>query len=282
MINDEWTKYYTQEQLIHLHSIYKMMLNDFCEICRLLKVKFFLYGGTLLGAAKYSGFVPWDDDVDICMTRSDYTKFVKNFNQVHDSKYSLQTPYNCKQTPYFYCKFRLNGTSYIEYPNRKLKINQGIYFDIYPLDNIPDNKKEFHSFFKKNQRYLKIFSIRQSFRPSQKPSSIKAKFKSVLKFMISMLLRLIPRKVLISRMDSLFQKYNACNTKFSSCLNYPSEDSFFENPLLSTELFFEGKKYSVPTDYHSHLMRRYNDYLKDLPSNKKVGHTPYFIDFGEF
>lgn len=282
MINDEWTKYYSQEELGHLHLIYKMMLDDFLKICKTLNISFFLYGGTLLGAAKYSDFIPWDDDVDICMLRSEYNKFIKGYGKCCDTKYTLQTPYNCKKSPFFYTKFRLNETRYVEYENRKLKINQGIYFDIYPVDNIPDSKNEFHSFFKKSQRYLKLFSIRQSFRPSKKPNSLRLLLKCAVKLILSSLFKLIPHSYLINKMDRLLQKYNKQNTARCSCLNYPSENSYFQNPIIETKLLFAGKYYSVPSDYHAHLMRRYNDYSKDLPRHKRIGHTPYCIDFGKF
>ena len=81
------------------------MLIDFDEICRSLNIKYWLSSGTLLGAVRHGGFIPWDDDVDVDMTRDDYKKLVKSFKET--DKYALQTSQN---DPYYfwpYAKLRL-------------------------------------------------------------------------------------------------------------------------------------------------------------------------------
>ena len=124
-------------QLIQLNMLLKVD-----EICRLNNIRYYLIGGSALGAVRHKGFIPWDDDVDIGMFRRDYDQFLDIADKFLDNKYFLQT--NRTDPDYHgpYAKLRANNTTYIEKVSRSLgaKIHQGIFIDIFPLDNVPDKK----------------------------------------------------------------------------------------------------------------------------------------------
>ena len=130
---DAWNDYYTEENLKKIQKIELCSLDVLEEICKKLNIRFFLYGGSLLGAIKYQGFVPWDDDLDIAMLRADYEKFIREGPKLLPENYEIQHPKTNKRTPYHYIKFRRTDTALVEYRNHKIKMNHGVYFDIYPI-----------------------------------------------------------------------------------------------------------------------------------------------------
>lgn len=121
------------------------LLDAFIDVCNKFKLKWFVESGTLLGAVREHGFIPWDDDIDVCMPRDDYNKFLKLgyagtiFN---DGIIKLQTAVT---DPEYFCvnaRLRLEGTTCISLRELYKKSNKGIFIDVYPLDAIPNDKAE--------------------------------------------------------------------------------------------------------------------------------------------
>ncbi|MHA1288477.1 MAG: LicD family protein, partial [Candidatus Thorarchaeota archaeon] len=105
-----------------------------------MNLKYYLSSGTLLGAVRHSGFIPWDDDIDVIMFRKDYEKFLESAPNEIGSQYFLQTHASEKQYPFPFAKLRNSETTLIEKEVNKFNINQGIYIDIFPIDGIPTNR----------------------------------------------------------------------------------------------------------------------------------------------
>ena len=126
-----------------LNTIHKIQLELALEVkrvCNKYNIKYFLIAGTLLGAIRHKGFIPWDDDMDIGMLREDYEKFLKAWEKETSSKYFLQTWQTETQYALPFAKLRLNGTQYIEQNIAHLNLHSGIFIDIFPFDNTPDNE----------------------------------------------------------------------------------------------------------------------------------------------
>ena len=123
---------YTEEELEKIQALEIDALKIIVEICEQLEVEYFLIGGTTLGAIRHGGFIPWDDDIDIGMTRKNYIRFLEEAPKYLPKGYFLQTPYNEKNNPYYYSKLRIDGTLFVEYCNHKVKMNHGVYVDIFP------------------------------------------------------------------------------------------------------------------------------------------------------
>lgn len=117
------------------------ILQSFMQICDQLQLKYFLVCGSALGAVKYGGFVPWDDDVDVALFRNDYERFCKEAPALLPEQLFLQNFQSDPAFPAIYSKLRNSETTCIEESIAALPINHGISIDIFPLDGYPKDKK---------------------------------------------------------------------------------------------------------------------------------------------
>lgn len=279
---EKWREIYTEEQIRHLQEIELNTLDVLDKVCSQIGVSFFAYGGTLLGAVRHKGFIPWDDDLDIAMLRSDYERFIEEADNYLPKEYVLQTPYNDKRTPYPYLKLRLKGTKYVEYGYHRIKTEQGIYADIYPIDQLPDDDALYYKQFRKYQRLVKLYAWRQCPYISDSSKSFPFLIKKVVKFCLSRLLLLIPQKFLVRRIDVVAKKYNGENTKRMGNLNYPKPKNLFSSILPFEVGEFNGHLIKLPNGWANHLASRYGDYMQLPPEEQRLGHKPYLLDFGSY
>ena len=111
------------------------LLTELDRVCKVLDIPYVLFAGTLLGAVRHQGFIPWDDDLDVMMLRADYDRFLAEAPAVLDARFYLQGEFS-EHWPLFFSKLRLNGTTCLEkYHPKDTQIHQGIYIDIFPCDN---------------------------------------------------------------------------------------------------------------------------------------------------
>lgn len=141
------------------------MMKWFHEFCSKNNLKYYAIGGTMLGAIRHNGFIPWDDDVDIGMPRKDYEKLIILLKNTEQKKYILETP-KTKANDYYYPFSKLYDTDTTLIENTKYKIKRGVYLDIFPLDGVGNNFEESKKFAKKiymlnNVLMLKTAGIRK-------------------------------------------------------------------------------------------------------------------------
>lgn len=116
------------------------LLKKFIDICDYLNLTYYLVCGSCLGAVKYQGFIPWDDDVDVALPRDDYEIFIEKASQYLEDNQFLQNYHTEPDFPIIFTKLRDSSTTFIEKTAANLDINHGIYIDIFPLDGYPKNK----------------------------------------------------------------------------------------------------------------------------------------------
>ena len=123
----------TQEKLFE-------MLKWFHNYCKENDINYYLIGGTLLGAVRHKGYIPWDDDLDVALYRDDYNKLINCMgNQVYNDSYKLEAPLSKKDYVYPFCKIYDIKTTLVE--NTRFKTKRGIYIDIFPLDGIGNTEE---------------------------------------------------------------------------------------------------------------------------------------------
>lgn len=256
------------------------ILNEIHRVCTENNLKYFLVGGTLLGAVRHKGFIPWDDDLDIAMPRNDYNKFLKICETELNGKYYLHCINTDEEYWLPFSKIRKKNTLFDEANISHLDVPKGIYVDVFPLD---DEFKE-NSFEKKLR--TKLLKSLNSIIVNKKRFYVNKKktFKTVIRNTVTFLFAPFSIKKIQSFQIRLMSKNN--NKGGSYYANYGSnydpvkqtmQKSVYE-PVRLIE--FEGNYYSAPNDYEYMLKRIYGDnYMQLPPEEKRVTHKPVRISF---
>jgi len=278
---EKWEEFYTDDQIRRIQEIELENLRVFIDVCEKLNLEYFVYGGTLLGVEKYKGMIPWDDDIDVALPRESYQEFISKAHTVLPEGYFVQSPYNCKKSPYPYTKLRKKGTKYVESINRNLDIETGIYIDIYPVDRIPDDDRLRKKQFKKVRRWILIYVYRQSRLYDKKEITATGLLKNIVKWVLCNVAKVYSQAYCLRRIDYYMTMYNNTQAKRYAALNSPNYENIYLNlfPLEKGEL--NGIEVCIPGDYKTHLKMRYGDYHQLPPEDQRVGHIPYILDLGE-
>ena len=241
------------------------------KICKKHNIKYWVEYGSLLGAVRHHGFIPWDDDLDIAMMRPDYELFKQVAPAELSAPFSLENAYNSSFITAF-SKIRNAETTAIEFPD-KPDINQGIFVDIFPYDDMPDGSPEKERIFQ-IQRELWCCII----NPSEIKKAVREKWQLTLK---SSLLEKILSLPLTERMHE-FEEFNLNHFGHSAYLNFIT-GAFFKTPHVKREWYaelvlvpFEEITVPIPVNYHEALQARYHDYM--VPIRGLNSHTNLFLD----
>lgn len=246
------------------------ILDEFVRVCQAHDLRYYLVGGTLLGAVRHQGFIPWDDDIDVAMPREDYDRFA----QIASEELGPQYFYQCPDTDphYFltYAKVRKNGTEVYEERFRNAQFHKGVFIDIFPLDFCPKPGLVCHLLF----NVLAVMNYRgqvDSGEPYKPYDEISGKIGYTVLRMFSSrgLVRL--RKKLLSLSKRLScGEFIAC---FSGAYGYRKE--VFSNLWYSSGLSvpFENRKYVIPVMPNIILEQMFGpEYYKLPPKKKRVWH----------
>lgn len=276
----KWEEIYSQDDIKKIQTIELESLRVFSQVCEKLGIEFFLYGGSLLGAIKYQGFVPWDDDLDLALMRKDYELLLKEGSRLLPPEYEMQHPNSNAVTPFPYIKFRRTDTAMVEYYLHKLKMNHGIYFDIYPIDNIPDDDEKYHRVHNKVQNLLRWFNLRQVRPLLSRDRKPKECIKYWIKLVRYAMLHAIPHDYLIRKMEKEMTAFNSVQTKRQGNYFYPKPVNYFDGIFPLKEVIFENRSVKIPAGYEVNLKNRYGDISQMPPEEERVGHIPYILSFG--
>ena len=261
----------TQEQLKKMKALELDMLASFVEICRKLSLRYYLVGGTLLGAVRHQGFIPWDDDIDVAMPRADYEVFLREGRKHLPEHYFLQ----CLKTDPAYtmnfAKIRDSRTTFVEYAVRKYPMNHGLFIDIFPLDVYPEEEKE----QKKMDLHQKIFKYRTR-AAVEVPKAAQHSFPVELGLnAIATLTKLrYPdyRKALEVR-ENLHCSAEGGDIWANYCGAWGKKEIMPAHWYgKGTELTFEGLTVMGPEHWDKWLTQVYGDYMQLPPVEKRVGH----------
>ena len=130
---------YTPDELRRLHAELYDILGETVRVCRENGIPYFLIGGTAIGALYDNAILPWDDDVDIGMTRDAYDRFLRIAPAKLRQGYFLSWQHTDPHTPYYFAKVRKDGTVFTESLFKDIDMHQGIFIDVLPFDRMPDN-----------------------------------------------------------------------------------------------------------------------------------------------
>ncbi len=239
------------------------ILNEVDSFCRNNGLNYSLAYGTLIGAVRHKGFIPWDDDIDIIMPRQDYDRFVLEYRS---SRYDILS----------YKRNACCHTAFAEvYDNRTILIHGrhsfGVFIDIFPVDGLPEKSQL--------DKYVDAFLNKQNavIRKRKPYANSKEKLKEYLYFCIKNLL--FPRKRItyISEFEAFYKTHDVLSSPNAGCLaNYGvnKEKEIMPAYIFNeyTELPFEGRNYMCLKHYDEFLTHIYGNYMELPPEEKRVGH----------
>ncbi len=256
----------TDEQLRQIQLTELEMLVEVDRICRKCNIHYNIIAGTLLGAVRHGGFIPWDDDADVALLRPEYEKFrVACETELDTSRFYFQDHRITPGYRWGYGKLRRKGTLFLREHQEHMPYDQGIFIDIFPLDNVPDNYilrcvHNFHCFCIRKALWSEVGKIADS---------------SALKRMFYNWMSKISLSAIFSHYETFAKKGNTTSTKMVRILTFPTPNDAYgykkEWYESSEDMRFEGKIFQGIKDYDAYLSFKFDEYMTLPPlADRKV------------
>lgn len=248
------------------------LLKIFIEICEKCGLKYYMVCGSALGAVKYSGFIPWDDDIDVALPRYDYDKFCEVAAHYLPSNIFLQNFHTDPQFPHVFSKLRNSDTTFIEKDTSHLNINHGVYIDVFPLDGYPVEDSD-----------ARIFELKRKLLSWKQYCALKDKSKFKIRIRNSFFRVLGYHKrthKTLAKLENLYKSFDLQSSKlwcnygnWQGRLEYAPKEQYGDG----VRTIFEGIEVVVPKSYDEYLTQKFNDWRADLPKDQQVGHHYYEV-----
>jgi lipopolysaccharide cholinephosphotransferase len=252
--------------LEEIHAELLILLEEFDRFCKELNIKYFLSGGSMIGAVRHKGFIPWDDDLDLMMLRSDYDVMIKNISKLNP-KYRFHSLEVTPDWQYPFAKIDL-PTTFIDDEYRV--VQHGLFLDIFPIDFLPNDLEEQQKITKK-VKLLDLFrgsGTKKKFRPSEQHLFVKKVIKPYADFK--------GPNYYAKKIDSYAREINA-KYQNSDVLGVMVVSTHGTKEFLPKEAFsdvievqFENQKTYLPVGYENYLTNLYGDYMKLPPVEEQV------------
>lgn len=278
---------YDTETLKHLQQVERMILKDFVDTCEANSIRYFGFGGTAIGALRHKGFIPWDDDIDVCLPAEDFNKLLGIYDKEWSEKYSIMNTERNINYPFPTTRIMLKGTQFCEEALAPLPLDLGIFLDVYCFDNVSDDEKEyqkqaFDAWFWSHMRILVDVP-----RPVILADGIKGK---LLKAAVTMGRGVC--KLLHLSTQKMYQREQEARNRFAHVktkrIAYLHDTDRFVNTYPLDEVFpvdkldFDGIQVAFPNQNDKFLRMLYGDYMQMPPVEKRKNHYPARLDFGPY
>jgi len=245
------------------------------QICKRHNLRYYLVGGTMLGAVRHGGFIPWDDDVDIAMPRADYEKFLRIAPEELTKDRSLQT-YSLGNYPIHFIKVIDNRTAVVEKSLKHQGLKTEIFIDVFPLDGVPNNRFLRRVHYSRIRLYLHIISGYYYW-----DEATKTKYdgpKKHTRLLARKLTRILPPSVMSKvhrRLENLLNRYKfeqsdlVCNYLGAWGTKEIMPRSYFGTGKPTS---FEGYSFVGVQEPHLFLRNLYGDYMELPPIEERISH----------
>lgn len=268
------------------------ILKEFDRVCKENNLRYYLFAGTLLGAIRHKGIIPWDDDIDVAMPRADYNKLLELSATEFGEKFFLQTPATDKGYHKAFAKLRNSETTEIPYVDAAFDYNHGVFIDIFPLDEVSDDHRKFKKQLSKMKICVKLLHF-----AGRMDSGIGSLGLNKSKKIVYMLLW-FPYKLGVFDSAKVFLKYNKLCSRFEGngnrrigtiAFSFDSERFIYERKDFDEiiKVPFENILTVAPKNYDAILRKTYGDYMKpvkqksehgDVILNLKIGYKKYIAE----
>ena len=276
-------KEYGPDVLKHLQKTELMILKDFIQICEENNLSYSIYAGSLLGAIRHKGFIPWDYDLDVVMFRDEFEKFREIFLASDNDKYELLTNEVEEDYCYFFSKFMLKNTRFEEsWMEDQFSFRIGFNIDIFILEDSNDNKFKHYYITRKGFVYNRLM-ISSGLKLKDLPFMSKVISHLIYDFLN--FFKFNPRKI-----HQKCLRFLKNNSREDSEFVFDISTTFAEFPLIYhrndfkdlIQVEFEDILVNVPKNYDGILTTLYGDYMELPPEDKRYNHMVDYIDFGPY
>lgn len=258
-----------------------ILLRELDRVCKELNIGYFVCGGTMLGYMRHKGFIPWDDDVDVAMLRSDYDRFIHEAGSVLKERFFLQTRETDPNIPYLFSKIRLDDTEYITEYNEERDFHKGICLDIFPFDYLPDRPENCQEFVKEvidlSKAHHRIAN-RQFAVPDEEPAARNAREREYIRREKAELKRVWKKDLRRSQKAYIdaATRYNAEAKEkgYTMVASFIPDFTYIDlGDLLPYQRgIFAGVEVSVPKRPDVFLTMQYGDFMRLPPRHQQVAH----------
>ena len=269
---------YKRIELKELQSIILSSMKDIHSFCVKHSIQYYCIAGTVLGAVRHGGFIPWDDDIDIAMTRENYERFRALFSNYYTDKYFLQDYRSDNDFGLALMRVCIKGT-YIDWPAQNhLRNCKCAYIDIFPLDNVPvDEQLQIKQ--AKQMNYLnKICNIKL-----YKVGQTKNVFNFIAKSLLHVVLKVISTRALVWMKEKVMTTYDNKDSEYLCSMqsHYNYKKQTFKRSVYGTPTLigFEDTQFYVPEQFENYLKQLYGNYMELPPKEKrKIISNAYIIE----
>ncbi|MCM1217016.1 MAG: LicD family protein [Lachnospiraceae bacterium] len=257
----------TQEELHCVQAVETELLQEVDRICRKCKIHYNMVGGTMLGAVRHKGHIPWDDDADIGFLRTEYERFREACKTELDTeKFYFQEIRDTAGYRWGYGKLRRKNTKFVRLGQEFMPYEQGIFIDLFPMDNVPDNKilRKLHFF---SCFLLRKFLWSEVGYRTEKNVGIKVLYG---------LMRLVPEKILIKWYELMIKINSHHKTEQVRILTFPTPEGTYG---FYRKWFLKQGRYQFGTitltgarDYMGYLTHKFGNYMELPPEEQRKVH----------
>lgn len=244
------------------------LLNNLLDVCKKYNIKVYAFAGTILGAVRHKGFIPWDDDIDVCMVRDDYERFLEVASKEFKYPYFLQTPLSDKECFFGCSRLRNSETTGFITTLKSVSSNSGIFIDIFVLDGFIEDTKLYKKQLKEKELVEKLIT-------AYHPEYVSNRFKKVISYVLKYTFcKAVKYEKVVGWYNKILSRYNSVTNRLSILT---SPDSFIQRYWcwksdLDEVVYmdFENIKIPVPYNYEKMLTNMYGNYMQ-LPPKEKRG-----------
>ena len=274
---------YNAEILRQLHEELYDVLREVVRVCDKAGIPYFIQGGTAIGAHFFEDIVPWDDDVDLGMTRENYERFLREAPALLGEGYVLQEFTTERDTPFYFAKVRKRGTRFVEREWVSMPIEEGIYIDIFPYDLVPDDealrrKQRAKVGFWVNCFMAKSVWLWRWFRRANNGVVLPKSWLSCLA--IRLVTATHSKEQIYSKLRRELTRYNGTNAKYYNIVRMPKDMIAVEAINNPERRKLGAMEVWAPSDLETYLRSHYGDIQKWLPEEKRLNHAPEILSFG--
>lgn len=262
--------------LTEIKTIELNILIDFDEFCKKNNLRYYLSGGTLLGAIRHKGFIPWDDDIDLCMSRKDYEKLIDIFPDKYKEKYVLRS---IKKKNFLYPFIKIvNIKTKIDYEYTKNEFENNLWIDIFPVDGLPNDEKNLKKVYDKVNFYRKLLLLNFA-----KVNKGKTLLKRIVKPLLIIIAKLVGINFCLKKIENIALTYDYDKADYVGAITWGlygigerMKKSEFEKVVYAD---FEGYRFPIFSCWDSYLRGLYKNYMELPPIEKRKTHDmeAYYI-----